>query len=281
VHADICGPMEVPSIGGSKYFLLFEDDYTRMCFIYFIKTKDQVFEKFKLFKNLVENQKGTKIKTFRTDGGGEFCNKELDSYLESMGIVHQTTNPYTPQQNGMLERMNRTVTEKARCLLFDSKLDKFFWAEACNTAVYLRNRTIAAGLDGKTPYEMWYARKPDISNLRIFGSEAMTLIPKEKRCKFDKKATKMFIVGYSETVKGYRLYDPIKKRIITSRDVVVKENTKDKSDYTFIGKKIMNKKYQLQWEMMENPVKKITSLVVSHRTINPAVIILNMCLITW
>lgn len=114
VHADLCGPMEVTSIGGSKYFLILEDDFTRMAFVYFVKAKDEVFECFRSFKHEVENQKGKRIKVLRTDNGGEFCSREFEKFLKENGIIHQKTNPYTPEQNGSAERLNRTIVEKAR-----------------------------------------------------------------------------------------------------------------------------------------------------------------------
>ena len=222
VHADLCGPMEVPSIGGSKYFLLFEDDYSRMCFVYFLKHKSEAIEHFKEFKEMVEKQTGSRIKGLRSDNGGEFCGKEFEGFLKKHGIIHQKTNPHTPEQNGMLERLNRTIVEKARCLLFDADLDKSFWAEAVNTAVYLRNRSIASGLE-KTPYEAWHDKKPNVSHVRIFGSDAMVHVPKAKRLKLDKKSEKMILVGFSENIKGYRLYNKETKKVITSRDVIVIE----------------------------------------------------------
>ena len=226
IHGDVCGPMEVVSIGGSRYFLILEDDYSRMCFIYFLKTKDEVFKCFKEFKIMVETQKNKKIKIFRTDNGGEFCGNEFEKFLRNSGIIHQTTNPYTPEQNGLSERLNRTVVEKGRCLLFDAKLEKKFWAEAVNTAAYLRNRSIAAGLNNKTPYEVWNDLKPDLRHLKIFGSTVMVHVPQNKRRKFDKKSEKMILVGYGETVKGYRLYNPQTNSVITSRDVVIMEDVK-------------------------------------------------------
>lgn len=187
VHADLCGPMEVSSLGGSKYYFLLEDDFSRMTFTYFLKHKNEALKYFKVFKTLVENQTNNKIKALRTDNGGEFCSSLFEKFLSEHGIIHQKTNPYTPQKNGMSERMNRTLVEKARCLLFDAGLKEHFWAEAVNTAVYLRNRSIVTGLK-KTPYEIWTKKKPSISNIRIFGSEVMMLIPAEKRKKFDKKS---------------------------------------------------------------------------------------------
>lgn len=228
VHADLCGPMEVTSIGGSRYFLILEDDFSRMCFIYFLKSKDESLQYFKEFKSMVENQKNVKIKCFRSDNGGEFCSKAFDDYLKKNGIIHQTTNSYTPEQNGLSERMNRTIVEKARCMLFDSKLEKRFWAEAVNTAIYVRNRSIASGLNERTPYEVWTGNKPNLSHLKIFGSTVMVHVPKEKRRKFDKKSKEMILMGYGETVKGYRIFDPEKNIVITSRDIVVMEETKEK-----------------------------------------------------
>lgn len=92
----------------------------------FIFKKDETFENFKKFKHFFENQKETKIKIFQTDGGGEFCSKDVDNFLIKNGIIHEKTNPYSPQQNGTAELLNRTIVEKARCLLFDAKLDKTF-----------------------------------------------------------------------------------------------------------------------------------------------------------
>lgn len=227
IHSDLCGPMEVSSLNGSRYFLLFVDDCTRMTFIYFLKQKSEIFNRFKEFKAVIENQQGKKIKILHTDNGTEYCNNKFSNYLKSAGIIHQRTNSYTPEQNGVSERGNRTVVEKAKCLLYDAKLDKRFWAEASNTAVYLKNRSVVTGLE-KTPYELWYGSKPDLSHIRLFGSKVMVHVPKVKRSKWDKKAIEHILVGYGEDVKGYRLYNPSKRSIITSRDVVVMED--DMSD---------------------------------------------------
>lgn len=144
-----------------------------MSFVYFLKNKNEVYERFKDFKALVENQR-QKIIIFRTDNGGEFCGFVFEKFLETNGIIHQKTNPYTSQQNGMLEHMNRTIVEKARCSIFDAKLNKRFWAEAVNTAVYLRNRSIVTGLSNKTPFGMWsgniYVRSRNLHGRRTSDS---------------------------------------------------------------------------------------------------------------
>lgn len=220
IHSDLCGPMECSSHAGMRYFITFIDDYTRMVHIYFMKDKLNVLEIFKDFKLKVENKLSHNIKTIRTDNGKEYCNVHFEKYLSDSGIVHQTSTPYTPQHNGMAERMNRTLVERARCMLFYADLNKPFWAEAIATAAYIVNRSPTKLLGCKTPYEMWTGKKPNLSHIRIFGSEAMVHIPKEKRRKWDKKSNRMILVGYCETSKGYRLFDPKSSKILISRDVI-------------------------------------------------------------
>lgn len=223
VHTDLCGPMENQSIGGSRYFMLFIDDYSRMTYIYFLKTKDEALKCFQQYKAEVENQLNSSIKILRSDNGKEFCNNRFNDFLMSHGIVHHKTNPYTPEQNGISERFNRTIVEKAKCLLFDADLEKRFWAEAAHTAVYLQNRTVTTSLNYKTPFEIWTGRKPDVSHLRVFGSTVMVHVPKQNRLKWDRKSEKCILVGYSNDVKGYRIYNPKTNVITTSRDVVILE----------------------------------------------------------
>jgi len=122
------------------YFLTFIDDKSRRIFVYFLRKKDEVLSKLMEFKNLVERQTDRKLKFLRTDNGGEFVNKEFDDFLRHQGIGRQLTIAYTPHQNGVAERANRTLVEMSKCLLVQSGLCESLWAEAVNTAVYLRNR---------------------------------------------------------------------------------------------------------------------------------------------
>lgn len=167
---------------------------------------------------MVERQSERKLKVLRSDNGKEYVNNGMRSYLKQHGIVHQTTNPYTPEQNGMSERGNRTIVERARCLLFGAGLEKKFWAEAVGTAVYLLNRSPTQGHES-TPEEVWTRKKPDLSHLRIFGTKAMVQIPKQKRRKLDPKSHECIFVGYDEHVKGYRFYDPQSRKVFSSREV--------------------------------------------------------------
>lgn len=128
IHSDLVGPMETLSIGKSRYILTFIDDHSRKIFSYFLRNKSDVYDTFLQFKNFVENQTERKIKILRTDNGGEYLPEKFDALIKKAGIQHQLTAPYTPQQNGVAERYNRTIVERAKCLLHDADLPKTYWA---------------------------------------------------------------------------------------------------------------------------------------------------------
>ena len=223
VHSDVCGPMKTISHGGKKYFVTFTDDYTRCATVYFIAHKSEVLEKFKEYEAMVTTKTGLQIKALRSDNGGEYLSENFKQFLKMKGIQHELTIPHTPQQNGISERLNRTLVESARAMLIHSGLPKSFWAEAISTASYIRNRTQTSSLKDTTPYEMWYGRKPDLGNMKVFGCEAHILLDDSQRGKLDPKTKKMMFVGYSLSHKGYRLYDPDRKKVYVRRDVFNEE----------------------------------------------------------
>ena len=224
IHSDVCGPMNVNSIGGSKYILSFTDDYTKYVTVFFLKNKSEVLSKFKEYESMVTNATGLRIQTLRSDNGGEYNSKEFTEFCTSKGIMHQFTNPYTPEQNGVSERLNRTLMESAKSMLFHASLPLHFWAEAVNTATYLHNRSPVSSLADKTPYECWYGRKPDVSNLRIFGSICFVHTPANLRQKLDPKSEKGVFVGYPLDTKGYKIYLIESKKFVRSKDVLFHEN---------------------------------------------------------
>lgn len=189
IHSDLYGPMEEASIGGSKYFMTLTDDFSRKVFVYFLEKKSQVRDTIEEFKTFVEKQTGKPIKSIRTDNGREYVNRDLENFLRKAGIRHQQTVPYSPKQNDLAERINRTIVERAKSMMFDAELPKRYWAEAVATAVYLINRSSASGIDGKTLEEIWTGQSPNLQHLRVFGYKAMAQIPKERRQKWDSKQT--------------------------------------------------------------------------------------------
>lgn len=224
VHSDVCGKMSAQSLGGAEYFLTFIDDKTRYMWVYVLRRKNQVFEQFLEWKALVKKSTGRKLKVLCTDNGGEYTSTEFERYLRSEGVRHELAVPKTPEQNGVAERMNRTVVETVQSMLADAKLPSKFWAEALSTAVYLRNRSPTKAVDRMTPFEAWMGEKPKVDHLRIFGCAAYAHVAKDERRKLDPKARKCIFLGYGTETKGYRLYDPERRRVFYSRDVLFNES---------------------------------------------------------
>lgn len=231
IHADTCGPMEVTTVGGSKYFVILKDDFSNYRSVYFVKNKFEIKNCIEDFVNKSENVTGNKIKMFRTDNGLEFINREVKEIFTKHGIIHQTSVPYTPEQNGKAERENRTLVEAARTMLNACKdLPKSLWGEAINTAAFVINRTGKSRVSEKSPYEVWFGKKFDINQLKPFGTPVYAHIPKEKRKKWDSKGERGVMVGYGETVKGYRIYFPHKSDVEIKRDIVFLENERNNSE---------------------------------------------------
>ncbi|KAH9763605.1 hypothetical protein KPL70_001228 [Citrus sinensis] len=172
VHADLWGLAQVPSLSGGRYFISVIDDYSRKVWIYILKTKDQAWKKFKIWKTLVETQSDFKVKCLRTDNGLELCNKEFEQCCQKWGIRRHKTVRFTFQENGLAKRMNRTFIDKTRCLRINSKLPRSFWAEAVSTASYLVNKSPSATIGFKTPEELWFGKPGRYKHLRDLCIEA-------------------------------------------------------------------------------------------------------------
>ncbi len=253
VHSDVNGPIEVPSLGGSRYFITFIDDFSRWISLYTMKQKSDTFDCFKRYHTYVEKQIGSKIKSInvikrtyktvdelkalRTDNGGEYLSNEFKSYLEKHGIQHQLTIAYTPQQNGVAERMNRTLMDVVRSLLQTAQLDKKFWAEALSTAVYIRNRVVSRSLPNNvTPYHRWYGKTPDVSHFRVFGCKCWYVLPKTRVRKLDARSKRGLMMGYSTQSKGYKIWDIESSKLLVSRDVTFDENSVSENSIPIAGK---------------------------------------------
>ncbi|MCO5609644.1 hypothetical protein L7F22_063874 [Adiantum nelumboides] len=206
VHSDVCGPMPVLFLGGALYFVTFIDDATRKVWVYTIKRKDEVFATFQKFLALVENQSGKKLRCLRTDNGGEYVSHTFQEFCDAKGIKRELTAPFNPEQNGVVERMNRTIQERVRCMISNAGLPQLFWGEAVKIAVHLINRSPSKVLDGGVPEEAWTGKPPSYAHLRVFGCEAYVYVPKEQRDKLDPKSRKCIFVGYGNSGEmGYKL----------------------------------------------------------------------------
>jgi hypothetical protein len=224
IHSDVCGPMSLASLTGSLYYVVFIDDFSQKSWIFFMKTKGQVFSRFQEFKALVENQTGKKIRVLRSDNGGEYTSKAFMDFCAGEGIRRELTVPYNPQQNGVAERKNRAIVGAARAMLHDQGLPLFLWAEACYTAVYLQNRSPHKAVGSMTPEEAFSGKKPEVGHFRIFGCTTYSYVPSEKRTKLEPMAERGIFVGYSETSKAFRIYLPSLRKTVLRRDVRFEED---------------------------------------------------------
>ncbi|GAU36545.1 hypothetical protein TSUD_277510 [Trifolium subterraneum] len=223
VHSDICGPINPTSNGGNRYFITFTDDLTRKTWVYFLKEKSSAFDTFNNFKILVEKESGCVVQCLRTDRGGEFVSTAFDEFCRNHGIKRQLTTTYTPQQNGVSKRKNRTLMDIVRSMIAGKNVPKVFWPEAVKWATHIMNRSSTLSVKNITPKEAWSGVKPSVTHFRIFGCIAYAHVPDSQRTKLDDKSVMCVHLGVSDESKAYKLYDPKKKRIMINRDVVFDE----------------------------------------------------------
>ncbi|KAK3028831.1 hypothetical protein RJ639_038658 [Escallonia herrerae] len=197
IHSDIWGPIKHISNGGARYFVTFIDDFSR-------KT-------------------GKKLKYFRSDNGMEYKDEEFLQFCKDKGIIRHFSVKRTPEQNGAAERMNITLLELARCMRLNADLPKSFWAEVVNTACYLINRSPSSAINHQFLEEVWSGKQVNFSAMRIFSCLAYVHLQNEERSKLDPKSKECIFLGYEEGVKGYRLWDPVAKKKVISKDVVLNE----------------------------------------------------------
>jgi transposase InsO family protein len=228
IHTDLCGPMREKTFSGKLYYMTFIDDCSRWCEVYLLNNKSDALEAFLDFKRKAENLTGRRIKALQSDGGGEYINHAFDQALSEAGIQRRTSVPYTPQQNGVAERKNRTITEMVRCMLVQSGLGRRYWGEAVMTANHIRNRCVSRSINGKTPYEIWHGKIPSVTHFRRFGERAMVMVKRPGRDKLDPKAVEAIFVGYSSTSKAWRFLEVGKETSVESRDVTFLEQLDEK-----------------------------------------------------
>lgn len=206
IHTDVCGKITPTTYDGKNYFVSFIDDFSHYAVVFLMSNKDQVFQYFKVYESMVTAKFGKKIEYLRCDLGREYFSREQLLFYESKGIQIESTVGYTPQQNGVAERFNRTIVEKMRTMLVSSGAPKTLWGEAILNSVYVTNRSPCEALaDSTTPAEYWNEVKPDVSKLRVFGSLGFSWIPKQKRGKLDPTGQRCMMLGYAPN--GYRLWD--------------------------------------------------------------------------
>ncbi|GJR08377.1 retrovirus-related pol polyprotein from transposon TNT 1-94 [Tanacetum coccineum] len=207
LHMDLFGPVTPRSINHEKYTLVIVDEYSRYTWVYFLKKKSQAPETIMSFIKRVENQNDIKVKQLRTNNGTEFRNSILVNFCDEKRISQNFSSPYTPEQNGVAERKNRTLIEAARILLSGSVFSKQYWTEAVTTTCYTQNRSTIMKRHLKTPYEIFCKRIPNISFCHVFGCPVYIHNHKDHLGKFDEKADDGYLLGYSLVSKAFRVFN--------------------------------------------------------------------------
>jgi hypothetical protein len=189
-----------------------------------LKSKDEVFSKFKEFKSLIDNLSERNIKILKSDNGGEYTSNEFVNFCKYVRIKRELTTPYNPQQNGVAERKNITIMEAVKTMIYDQDISMCLWVEAAKTTVYVQNRLSHSALGFKTPEEVFSGKKLEVSHLKIFGCPVFVHIPKEKRNKMDLSGKKGIFVGYCEVSKAFIVYILGYQHIEINRDVTFDED---------------------------------------------------------
>jgi uncharacterized protein YbcI len=208
IHSAVCGPMPLKSLGGSLYYVTFIVDFSQKTWMYLLKMKDKVFDKYQEFKAEMEKLIGKKIKTLMSDNGGEYTSKGIISFCREAEIKRELIVPHNPQKNGVAERKHISIEEYVKEMTNDQNLSMFIWGEASMATIYVHNRSPHRILKGMTLEEYFSRKKPSVEHLRIFGCPIYIHVPKDKRKKLEPSGKKGIFVGYSESSKSYRIYIP-------------------------------------------------------------------------
>jgi transposase InsO family protein len=201
---DLCGPSRKEGTGKENYFMFIIDDYSRLTWVVFLKEKSEAFEKFKVFKALTENQIGKRLKAIRSDRGGEFISWNFKELCDKHGIKREYTIPRTPQQNGVVERQNRSVQQMARSMMNERNIPQTYWVEAIHIVFHILNKAHIRPHNDKTSYELWFGIPTSIKHFKVFGSKCYINNNDENIDKYDGRDDEGIFLGYSTNSKGYR-----------------------------------------------------------------------------
>ncbi|GJZ99955.1 retrovirus-related pol polyprotein from transposon TNT 1-94 [Tanacetum coccineum] len=207
LHMDLCGPMRVESINGNKYVLVIVNDYSEYTWTHFLRSKDESPAVLIDLLTLVQRGIHVQVRTVRTDKGTKFLNKTLHAYFAKEGIRQETSTARTPEQNGIVERRNRTLVKAAQTMLSAAKVPLFFWVEAIAIAYFTQNRSLVIPRHEKTPYHIINGQKPSIKFFHIFGSLCYIVRDGENLDKIKEKGDACIFVGYSTQSRAYQVYN--------------------------------------------------------------------------
>nr|GEX08812.1 retrovirus-related Pol polyprotein from transposon TNT 1-94 [Tanacetum cinerariifolium] len=232
---DLCGPIRVESVNGKKYILEIVDDYSRFTWVKFLRSKDEALDFIIKFLKMIQVRLKVLVHRIRTDNGSEFVNQTLHEYYEEVGISYETSVACSPQQNGVVERHNRTLIKATRTMLIYAQAPLFLWEEAVTTACFTQNRSIIRLHHGKTRYKLLHNKLPDLSFLHVFGALCYSTNDSENLEKLQPKADIGIFIGYAPTKKAFWIYNRRTRRIIKTIHVDFDELTTIDSEQSSLG----------------------------------------------
>ena len=224
VHSDVWGPSPLTSLLGFNYYIIFVDDYSRFTWLFLLKHKIEVLSVFKHFKSMVETQFNSKLKILRTNNGFEYINNDFKSFCPTSGILHQSSCPHTPEQNGVSERKHRHIVETGLTLLYQSHLPLNYWSYAFSATTYLINRMPSLVLGFHSPWEKVYSKPPSLHALKAFGCAYCPYLRPFNQNKLQSRSKPCVFLGYPLLTKGYIYLDPASNRIYIACHVLFNES---------------------------------------------------------
>ncbi|WVZ63692.1 hypothetical protein U9M48_013305 [Paspalum notatum var. saurae] len=219
LHMDTVGPARVASISGKWYVLVVVDDFSRFSWVFFMEFKDEAFGFVRDLVLRLRNESHKAMRAIRSDNGGEFRNSRFENFCRDLGLEHQFSSPYTPPQNGVVERKNRTLVEMARTMLDEHRTPRRFWAEAVNTACYIANRIFLRAFLGKTSYELRFGKQPGVKHLRAFGCRCFVLKKAGHLDKFESRCLDGIFPGYASNSRAFRVWILEAKQVVETCEV--------------------------------------------------------------
>ncbi|WVZ76462.1 hypothetical protein U9M48_024438 [Paspalum notatum var. saurae] len=219
LHMDTVGPDRVASVSGKWYVLVVVDDFLRFSWVFFMEFKDEGFGFVRDLVLRLRNESHKAMRAIRSDNGGEFRNSRFENFCRDLGLEHQFSSPYTPPQNGVVERKNRTLVEMARTMLDEHRTPRRFWAEAVNTACYIANRIFLRAFLGKTSYELRFGRQPSVKHLRAFGCRCFVLKKAGHLDKFESRCLDGIFLGYASNSRAFRVWILEAKQVVETCEV--------------------------------------------------------------
>ena len=224
IHSDVWGPSPTATMGGSRYFVIFIDDYSRYTWIFLMRSRSELPQLYFDFATMIKTQFSCDIKVFRADNAAEYNDSGVLNFLRQHGSLPHRSCPGTSQQNGRAERKHRDILNTVRTLLTSASCPERFWGEAALTAVYTKNRVPSPVIENQSPYERLYGKPPDYSTLKVFGCACFVLLQPHEHTKLESRSRLCCFLGYGMEHKGYRCWDPNSKRLRVSRHVVFWEH---------------------------------------------------------